>query len=194
MNDSELNRLLKAAKVPERSGDFWTELPRRVVGGLHWRPAAPAPEPNWFPRLGWGLAALATCLVIGFVIGHRHGLSEADRLLQSPKMIQEMLAMFPNRVRAIVQDERGISLVLSDNPDVPASTPLWLSISDGKHSSTLVTFSGQELQVAGKKLEVLANARGQVMVVGDRLLWSSAGANRTSGNLRIQAKPLDVLL
>ena len=70
--------------------------------------------------------------------------------------------MFPHQVRAIVQDESGLKLVLSDSGDVPVSPPLYVRISDGGHSSSFVTFSGQEIQAAGQSITVLADARGGI--------------------------------
>jgi hypothetical protein len=131
---------------------------------------------------------MAVCLVIGFLAGHRRGAVEAN-LLQDKKVIEEMLALFPNRVRAVVQDQNGLRLVLSDNDDVPASAPLWLKICDGSNCSAAVTFSGQEIQVGGRKVTVLAGARGGVLLVGNNFVWSSDSAGPTQG-LKISAKVL----
>ena len=54
----------------------------------------------------------------------------------------------------------------------------------------VVTFSGQEFQIAGERVEVLADAQERVMLVGDRFFWSSAEPNRAAANLHIQAHPL----
>jgi hypothetical protein len=110
--------------------------------------------------------------------------------LASLKLIHEMLALFPNRVRAIVQDEHGLNLVLSDTADVPASTPLYVHISDGQHNTSLVTFSGQEIQVAGQKITVLADARGGIILTGSRFVWSSTERTYAGKHLKIEAKNL----
>ena len=98
--------------------------------------------------------------------------------------------MFPNRVRAIVQDERGINLVLSDNDDVPVSPPLYVRICDGKHCSSLVTFSGQEIQIAGQKITVLADARGGIILTGNQFVWSNTERTYAGNHLKIEAKNL----
>ena len=191
MNNSELERMLKAAQVPERPESYWTEFPGRVVSRLHWRPSAIAAEtPGWFPRLAWGIAAATACLIIGFAVGHWRGQAEvaSSGLLQNQKVIREMLGMFPNRVRAIVQDEHGLSLVLADKDEVPVSAPLWVRVCDGQRCSTLVTFSGQEVQLAGRKVTVLSDAKGGVVVMGDQFVWSGNQPVGTSGGLKIEAR------
>jgi hypothetical protein len=111
-------------------------------------------------------------------------------LLQSEKLIREVMAMFPNRVRAVMKTDAGLQLVLSDSGDVPASTPLWVKVCQGEHCTTLVTFSGQELQIAGQKMTVLADAEGGVILTGDRFAWASTDPKAGVKDLKIQAKPL----
>jgi hypothetical protein len=54
-----------------------------------------------------------------------------------------------------------------------------------------VTFSGQELEIAGQKVTVLADAQGGVIVTGSRFAWSSDGPAGTSGGLKIEARTLN---
>ena len=101
-----------------------------------------------------------------------------------------MLAMFPNQVRAVVQDERGINVVLSETNDVPASTPLWIRVSEGDRERSFVTFSGQSVQINQERVEVLQDAQGGIILVGDRFFWSSGEPGRALDHLRIQARAL----
>ena len=102
-----------------------------------------------------------------------------------------MMALFPNQIRALVQDDGGeVKLVLSDTGDVPASPPLYVRISDGKHSSSFVTFSGQEIQVAGQNITVLADARGGIILAGSQFVWSSRERTSAAGHLKIEARNL----
>ena len=193
MNDSDLNRILKAAKVPGRTEEFWARFPRRVTTRLHWKPAMRGSSPR-LSRVAWALSAITACLVIGFVAGHWRGHEEAvaeNGLLQNAKVIQETFAMFPNRVKAIVQDQHGINLVLSDKEDVPHSAPLWIKICDGKNCAAMVTFSGQEIKLGGKELTVLTDVHGKIILAGDNFLWSNGDA-LLAGNdkLKIEAKTL----
>ncbi len=112
-------------------------------------------------------------------------------LLQNGKVIQEMLAMFPNQVRAVVQDEQGVNLVLSDKDNVPTSTPLWVKICDGKHCRAVVTFSGQQIRIGNQNVTVLADPEGKIILAGESFLWSN-GEPVLAGNtkLKIEAKTL----
>ena len=161
MNNSDLDKKLKAAPVPARDEDYWESFPRLVSAKLRLAPAErPGVERHWLPRLAWGGGIAFACLVIGFAIGHWHGQKQKNdpyALLQNGKMLREVLTLFPNRVRAIVQDEHGLQLVLADQPDVPVSTPIYVRFCDGKQCLSLVTFSGQELEIAGQKVTVLSD-------------------------------------
>jgi len=194
MNDKDLEIKLKAARIPERGEDYWESFPRLVSARLRAPPAErPAVERHWLPRLAWSGGVAFACLVIGFAIGHWHGRAEkqdAYALLQNGKMLREVLTLFPNRVRAIVQDQHGVQLVLADQADVPASTPIYVHICNGKQCSSLVTFSGQELEIAGQKVTVLADAQGGVIVAGARFAWSSDRPAGASGGLKIEARSL----
>jgi hypothetical protein len=106
-------------------------------------------------------------------------------------MLREVLTLFPNRVRAIVQDEHGVQLVLSDQADVPASTPIYVHICDGKQCSSLVTFSGQELEIAGQKITVLSDAQDGIILEGNQFVWSSSARNFAQGGLKIEARRLN---
>jgi hypothetical protein len=195
MNDNDLEKKLKAARVPEREEDYWESFPRLVSAKLRTAPAGrPTVERHWLSRLAWGGGLAFACLMIGFALGHWHGLkqkSDPYALLQNGKMLREVLTLFPNRVRAIVQDEHGVQLVLSDQADVPASTPIYVRICDGRQCSSLVTFSGQELEIAGQKVTVLADAQGGVIVAGPRFAWSSDRPGGASGGLKIEARNLN---
>lgn len=195
MNNTELNRLLKNAKLPPRSKEYWEEFPDRVARELR----RPLPErrqsASWVPRLAWAGAFAVVCILIGFGIGQRQGRDTAlaeNGLLQNRQVIEEVMAMFPNRVRAIVQDENGINIVLADKPDVAESPPLWVKVCRGTDCVSLVTFSGQELTVAGQQMTVLLDSAGEIILMGDQFVWSKDDGAGVPGDLHIRARPLEL--
>ena len=101
--------------------------------------------------------------------------------------------LFRSRVRAIVHDEHGMNLVLSDNPDVPVSTPIYVRICDGKQCTSLVTFSGQDVQIAGQTLTVLSEADGGIILEGKHFIWSNNEPIYSQKNLKIEAKNLGMV-
>jgi hypothetical protein len=193
MNNSELDAKLKAAREPALPADYAEAFPQTVLNQLRSSPWKPVRARRfWLPRLVWG-AATTACLLIAFALGHWRGQVERDSgqdVLANVKLIQETLAMFPNRVRAIVEDGHGLKLVLADQPDVPASMPIYIRICDGKHCSSLVTFSGQEIQIAGQKLTVLSDANGGIILEGNQFVWSSREPVHAGRSLKIEAKNL----
>ena len=195
MNNPELDSILKKARTPQPPEEFWTEFPQQVARGLNRaRTENNRAGRNRFPRLAWGFAT-AICIMAAFAIGHWRGRMETKTassgdVLADAKVVRETLAMFPNQVRAIVEDEHGLNLVLSQSDDVPASPPLYVHISDGKHSSSLVTFSGQEIQVAGQKITVLSDAHGGIILMGNDFAWSSSEPSYAKNDLKIEAKNL----
>lgn len=194
MNNAELDSILKRARLPSIPDESQALFPRRIVDRLK-HPALPAPrQRNFWPRLAWA-GSLVACLILAFAMGHWHGRTQteaalANNSLANLKLIRETMAMFPQRVRAIVQDDQGLKLVLSDNADVPVSAPLYIHICDGKHCSSVVTFSGQEILMAGQKITVLEDANGGIILEGNKFVWSSTERIRADGALNIQVKNL----
>lgn len=197
MNDSDLNKLLKSARVPERMPEYWERFPTAVVRRLRQGSVSETRtahrKPPW---LIWATGFATACLVIGFGIGVWHGRqgSEVRSWAESARLIREVGALFPQRVRAIISDDSGVRLVLSEQPDVPDSRPLWVSICQGKRCQTIVTFSGQQIQFAEQSFEVLADAKDNVLLVGQRTVWSSSEPARPLASLRIRAKALEAAL
>jgi len=54
----------------------------------------------------------------------------------------------------------------------------------------MVTFSGQEIQIDGQKLTVLAEADGGIILEGKGVLWSNGKAILAAKNMKIQARTL----
>jgi hypothetical protein len=195
MNQSELDSILKKARMPEPPEEFWETFPQQVARQLNrTETQSNRVEPRWFPRFAWGLAT-AICVLIAFAIGHWRGQMEtktvaANDILQNPKLISETLALFPNQVRAIVQDKHGLNLILSNDADVPVSPPIYIRVCDGNNCSSCVTFSGQEIQIAGQKMTVLSDARGGIILTGDKFIWSDTGQTYADDHLKITAKNL----
>ena len=195
--DDDDDWLKGSAAVPEPPKEYWDAFPQRVISRL---PAAP-PRHLATPRR-WRLVALQVALAlvvlaIGFSLGRRHGpLPQADTYaaLRSDKMLREVLAFFPGRVRGIVEDEHGVHLLLSEQPDIPPSRPIWIEIQGDGFRHAAVTFSGQVLQIAGDSVMVLADAHGELTLSGSRVSWSSAAPNRVTTGLHIQAQVLPFTL
>lgn len=194
MKKPELESILKRARLPEISKESSEIFPRRIaarIGHKDWPVHVTRQRSS---RLAWALG-LAACVVLGFVMGRWTARKEPGTILAPDsqtglKLIRETLTKFPNRIRAILDDENGLSLILSDNADVPVSTPIYIRICDGKHCSSLVTFSGQEVQIAGQKVTVLSQGDGGIILEGSKLFWSTGKPVYAERNLKIEARNL----
>ncbi len=194
MKKHELESILKRARLPEISQESSEMFPRRIVARLQRNDLPVGATRQRSFRLAWALG-LVVCVVLAFAIGRWTGRKETGTILAPDsqagmKLIHETLAKFPNRVRAIVEDEHGLSMILSDNADVPASTPIYVRIWDGKHYSSLVTFSGQEVPIAGQKVTVLSQGDGGIILAGSTLFWSTGKPVDAKRNLKIEARNL----
>jgi len=191
MDNSELDQLLKAARIPHPPAEFCRDFPSLIVqslrnprqedtvayGGSMWRPVV----------LG---TALVVCLAIGFIAGHRRGKDAPNDLLTDTKVTREILTLFPNQVRAIVADASGWRLLISNEPNVSGSAPVWVMICEQSRCTELLTFSGQELEVEGLKMTVLTDAADGVIIAGEHFAWTSTRPDDTPAEMIIHARVL----
>lgn len=197
MNNTELERLLKSTAPPKRDEEYWREFPKRVTAKLHWHPQMA--KTNSLPGRRYGLLSLlagaaGVCLVIMLVAKFQSyratqaaALEGDNQLAAARKCYQELEALFPNQLEAIVFDQQGPRFVLAPKPDVPGGSPLYLKICGPKGCERIVTFSGQQVAVNGEKCEVLANGEGQVMLVGNHKVWTG---DDSAEAVRVQARML----
>jgi hypothetical protein len=216
VKDSELEQLLKSAPVPPRPESYWDSFPRRVMAKIHWLPAETVETvsrplepgitplkrgvnemPRWrgfrFATLGLGMVVIG--LLLAYVVGFRQGrnLSITDlQIVAARKYFQEVEALFPGQVQAIVFGQQGAQLVLADKPNVPTSSPIYLRICGPQGCQNYVTFSGQQIRFNGEVCEVLEDHQGNVLLVGRQMVWSSAQAAAKGSRYQIEARPLEV--
>lgn len=196
MKNDELDQLLKSAPVPERTPEFWAELPQRIAAKTHWqaqRPATSVAEPRGFNWLNWAIggAVVAVVLCISFLLQPGPASrASANRLVRAEKCYREVEAMFPNQVQAIIFDEHGPRVVLSEKADVPDSPPVYLRICGPRGCQEVVTFSGQQLRVNGDVCDVLLDSAGNVLLVGQTIVWSGNSPDRPVGRFRIEGSSI----
>lgn len=221
MNDKELNEALKRAAVPERRADYWERFPGRIMAEIERRTAAAQPEtgldtrlravtesgprdarPTTWTALLWplvrkpafALGVAAACLALGFVFGLWRGQRSPGsdpQFAEARKYFQEIQALFPHQLQAIVFDQQGAHLVLAQKADLPASPPLYLKICGPGGCQRFVTFSGQQIRFNGEVCDVLSDHEGNVLVVGRQSLWASSQAGARSGQYQVEAHALE---
>ena len=194
VNNSELDAKLRNARKLSLPADYVEAFPETVLRNLRsstWKPASQV-QRSWRPAPVLAMA-ISACIVIAFALGFWRGQAGKDPdVLADVKFIQETMAMFPNQVRAIVKDRRGVNLVLADRPAVPVSTPIYVRIREGQLYTSLVTFSGQEIEIAGQKVTVLSGADGGIILVGNQFVWLNKKPAYAGKNLEIEARNLNL--
>lgn len=190
MDDSQLNKLLRKLPVPERSAGYWEYFPKRVTARLH---ESPVPTRR-VSLLAWGLGLATVCVAVGLTLsvwlrGHGPEILTAAQRAENRKLFEEIATLFPNRLESIEIDAQGVKLHLSDAENVPVSKPLLVSICKAGQCRRIITFSGQTVQVNGDTLDVLADGKGNVLLVGRTFVWSSAEPTSRAG-YRIHAEAL----
>ena len=197
MKNEELDKLLKSLGAPNRPTEYWDEFPKSVIRELRRADVAgfgQAVRPR-APRLAWGLGLATACVVVGLTIGFRwgrHSIPGSAERVELNNYLREIETLFPRQIQAIVFDESGPRLILSEKPDVPNSPAVFVRICAKTGCRSFITFSGQRVRMNGDEFEVLVDAQGGVIVVGLQSIWSSVGALSTGMPYRITAQRLEV--
>jgi hypothetical protein len=199
MKPEELDEFLKSARTPNRPAEYWDDFPRQVTTALRRgrgmdEQTERAAQRPFKQRFAWGLALAGVFVVIGFALGFWRGRDlsiNAGQLAEVKKYYGEIEALFPNQVRAIAFGRQGPHLVLSERADVPRSPALFVEVCGPKGCESFVTFSGQKIEYDGEQFEVLADAQGKVIIVGDKRVWAGG---TDSGPIRVQSMPLERMM
>jgi hypothetical protein len=195
MNNVDLDKKLKSIPIPSQSNEYWESFPRRVIGRLESGPRATSPQRASWPQFGLAAAVALAAFAVLWPPFNRpapppprnveviHGLADG-------KLWREMAALFPNQIRAVVKDDRGLRLILSEQPDIPTSPVVWIKMCAGNSCQTTLTVSGQEMEVGGEKIGVLTDAQGHVILTGDHFVWTSEHPAPRAETWRIEARSL----
>lgn len=209
MTDEELNRRLKSVRVPARTEEHWERFPERVTRALTEAEAsAPPAAVRVFPLLRLAALGAGCALVVLALVWPRQQPApqpvssvpsalpetEPSELVEGRKIVSELANLFPRRLRSLRIDKEGVSMDLADESLVPDSTPLFLRFCQSGECESIVTFSGQQLELDGLRFEVLQDAEGNVMLVGESWFWSSAETGSIPGNLTVSARPLELVM
>ena len=185
MNDNDLKTMLRRMEVPEPTPEGRLVALRRAQRAF----AESAPEPvRWWRGRRTLLAAgtLAMCAIIIALAPARRGDTPlgdqpapwSGVVAAQQKLFRETLAVFPNELRAVVSNEAGPHVVLSEAPSVTSGEPVVLEIRKDGHTVRLATFGGERIEIRlgerQQSIEVLVSGSGEVQVVGPDFYWSPA--------------------
>lgn len=178
MKPDWLKEKLSKLKVPEADPVAKSRaLERALIALKH-----PQPELERRPRISWlwlplGTVGLAVLMTLVCVLLFQSGERLAQARTAARDILNQFAATFPGQLEAVVQKNGETNVLLSDEKIEPSSQPVEILLQKGNERVRVLSYSGREVcvEIAGKKtcLEVLAQSNGQVIVSGERYLWSS---------------------
>jgi hypothetical protein len=166
---SRLHDEWPAAIQPATEAAIFNAARKRMAGI---RAEKIAPSTRWTL---WPLAA-AACMLLAFLVKRPPATAPGTAMeLQDEAAIifREVSALYPNQVRAITRGRDGLQLTLADEPVAESGKPLVLRVCENSACEDIITFSGQQITVAGHDVTVRASLDGRVTLQGDELLWNS---------------------
>ncbi len=201
MKDSELNKLLRSVHPPERSPEERLEFPGEVVRKLS-RPVRQSSGVGGIGSLRISLIGIGfalVCLFFGFLVGRlpEKQLEVSVVAVNTPdygKLFKEVALLFPDRLRGVVVRGNEVELLLAEQPERPASNPLLVEICQNGRCRTVLTFSGQKLEIDGHSIEVLTGADNRLIVLADSQVWTSQNPSEIVDGFRINAHFLSAQL
>jgi len=208
MTDQELNKLLQANKMPAMTGEYWAEFPERVTREVRRRDNNSTTASRRHEERRWTVssalrpliakpalifAPVILCALLGFTFWQKQQKPSADQMqvAEAAKYFREIETLFPNQLQGIVFDTSGPRMVLAAGPSMAPSPPLYVKLCAAQGCKRYITFSGQRIRFNDQEFEVLSSRRGEVLLVGERAVWSSVTSPIKGAALRIEAHPLE---
>ena len=144
----------------------------------------------------WSVAAAACFVVVWMAlqptlpVGKTSASSSTEQEDAAAVILREFSALYPNQVKAIIHDSRGIQVSLSDNPDVISGKAFVFTVCESRGCEEIITFSGQHIEIAGHPVKVRTEAGGRVILDGEKFLWSSDFKGNSEPGIHIESRRL----
>jgi hypothetical protein len=196
MTDRELEALLRNAPPPVWPQSHWETFPGRV--GRRLQRSGTEAEASTKPRVAtvfrfaWAGLVAAFCVVLGLWLAPWRGREGRDPLpmVESARLVEELTALFPDQLRALIIQRQEFRIVLSEGAAVSDAEPVLVRLCRNGDCVILVTFSGQQIEVENLKFEVLADGTGEVLLVGADFVWSRRASSGPLHWNRVEAATL----
>ena len=196
MNHHELDALLRNSRPPDWPQAHWETFPAQVVrrvresesradvfghrGDLHrpgsWGRGWPSP-PAWCWLSGWDPGS------------PREGL-DPQLVTASARLLSELTGLFPNTFRAVIIEGNQSRILLSEGESARGTEPVLVRLCHNGECLTIVTFSGERIEVGALQFEVLAGGQGDVLLVGEDFVWSRRDSSGLRGWPQVEATTL----
>lgn len=191
MNDKELKERLAGLEVPAAGAQARDRALHRALIALD----QPTPREGTPKRFGWlGLAAAAGLGVVGFFLGVLVNRPSGDiSLAEAKQMLEQMNALFPGRINAVIARDKQVDLDLVAGSSEPSDQPVIIKFTRDGNVIRVLSYSGREFCVdlngERKCFEVLVGGDNRVIITGDDFLWEGKAGPALAG-FRVEAVSL----
>jgi len=196
VSDNELRRCLDGLSVPTASGAARERARHRAALALG-RDEAGADTPrNWFMWQWAGALAVTVAFVLVWHVRTRTPAPGEDVAVDQ-KILQQMQALFPRQVNAVIEDNGNVSLAIAKSPEVGSDQPVVVLFRQNGRTIRVLSYSGHKvcLPLGGEErcFEILATVAGGVIIEGADKAWLASGKPEIAG-YSVQAQTLEASL
>ncbi len=197
MTENELRRVLSGLKIPAASTTARERARYRATLALGRPVAAPNSERAvWFWRWMAGALAVALAGALAWQARTRPAAPRED-MAADQKILEQMQALFPRQVNAVVEDNGKVDLSVAQSPEVGSDQPIVVLFQRHGQMIRVLSYSGHKfcLPLDGREhcFEILAAAAGGVILEEDDRAWLTAGAPEIAG-YSVRAQTLEASL
>lgn len=193
MTDEELKSNLRTLPTPVPSGSARERAWHRTqlaFASSRSHPDTEKNEPRSFLRWALPVGTVLAILAAGLWLSVR---PTPENSVAWNRTLQEMEALFPNRLNAIIERDGAFDLELSDDPTGAPGQPVVVEFRRGESSFRVLGFSGRSVCVdlggTTACFEPLVTGEGVVILSGDNFLWSPDHPAEPDG-FTVRARPL----
>jgi hypothetical protein len=196
MNPADLESRLREDLEPAPGDAYWREVPsrvpRRIVQTTFLSTQDPIPPTHHRFRLTTIAAAAGVALLfISTLMALRHTRPAPPDIRAMMTCFEEVSALFPGRLRFIVEDRDGLRMDLAEANTLVSQPRVYLEICGPAGCSRFVTSSGQAIDITSLPHEVFIDGHGHIQVAGPMVLWSSADPDVPVAGFQIKARVLE---
>lgn len=196
MNPADLESRLREDLEPAPGDAYWREFPSRVTRRILQTTFHSTQSPIPPARHRFGLTAIAAAagvalLFISTLMALRHTRPAPSDISAMMTCFDEVSALFPGRLRSIVEDLDGLRMDLAETTTFVGQPRVYLEICGPAGCSRFLTSSGQQIAITNLPHEVFIDGHGHIQVAGPSVLWSSADPDVPVAGFHIHARVLE---
>ena len=197
MNDDELQRHLSHLQIPAIPDAARERARFRAALALNRTEAPPGAENAVvFWRWTTGVLAVALAGALAWQMWTRPTSSRED-VAADQKVLQQMQALFPRQVNAVVVDNGKVDLSVTQSPAVGSDQPIVVVFRHDDRIIRVLSYSGHHvcLPLGGREhcFEILATTNGGVILEEADKAWLAATKPEIAG-FSVQAQTLEASL